>query len=147
MNCLWLRLDRKLYCKAVKVTGTTRRRGVERRGEEKSQLKIPRRSSKIQRFLFNSPTRLMSLPHFPNDFYAEVVKNQRKFPINFDKRAPRGPCICNCYPKMKKMLVAAAEIVVRAVLLIAAKKMRERETRERERKRKVTNCCLLGRNR
>lgn len=22
-----------------------------------------------------------------NDFYAEVVKNQRKFPINFDKRA------------------------------------------------------------
>lgn len=80
----------------------------------------------------SSSTRLMSLPHFPNDFYAEVVKNQRKFPINFDKRAPRGPCICNCCPKMKKMFVAAAEIVVRVVLLIAGKRKRERRGRERE---------------
>lgn len=48
--------------------------------------------------------RLMSVPHFPNDFYAEVVKNQRKFPINFDKHAPRiaYACICNSYPEKKK---------------------------------------------
>lgn len=40
MNCLWLRLDRKLYCKAVKVTGATMRRGKRgegRRGEEPAE--------------------------------------------------------------------------------------------------------------
>lgn len=35
MNCLWIRLDRKLYCKAVKVTGATMKRGEERRGQER----------------------------------------------------------------------------------------------------------------
>lgn len=153
MNCLWLRLDRKLYCKAVKVTGATMRRGEERRGEERRRASW--RSREDRRIfkdlssanMCSSSTRLMSLPHFPNDFYAEVVKNRRKFPINFDKRAPRGPCICNCCPKMKKMFVAAAEIVVRVVLLIAAKRKRERDRDGEERERKVTNCCLLGRNR
>lgn len=78
-------------------------------------------------------------------FTQKSLKNQRKFPINFDKRALPAH-ICNCYPtkekKLKskkskkisrkkerniKLFVAAAEIVVQVVLLIGRKSQRERE--------------------
>lgn len=103
-------------------------------------------------------------------FTQKSLKNQRKFPINFDKRAltrtlhTYATVIQQKKKKLKskkskkisteknerniKLFVAAAEIVVQVVLLIGGKRQRERESESVcERVSAMTNCCLLGRNR
>lgn len=76
MNCSFWHsptTDRKLYCKAVKLTGRPR---------EEAQRDL--------RALRNMCTRPFEVPQMT--FTQKSLKKRRKFPINFDKREP-GPTI------------------------------------------------------